>query len=105
MSSSVYANNFEEEAVSRHDELEMELKIFLQETPTDHTVDVFQWWASNVSRFPNLSELARKTLPIPATSVASERVFSRSGQVVSDRRNRLKPEHTEMLVCISLNLK
>ena len=39
----------------------------------------------------------------PATSVPSERLFSDTGEVYYDRRNRLVPERAEMLLFINLN--
>jgi len=42
-------------------------------------------------RLPTMSAVARKFLGVTATSVASERVFSKTGYIVSDRRALLKP--------------
>jgi hAT family C-terminal dimerisation region len=64
----------------------------------------FQWWATNQKKFPNIADVARAHLGIPATSVASERVFSKCGLVCSDRRASLKPQHVEHLVFLSHNL-
>jgi hypothetical protein len=50
--------------------------------------------------FPNLYKLACKYLIIPATSSPSERVFSVSGQVISERRSRLSGEHVNQIVTL-----
>lgn len=61
------------------------------------------WWKEYSSKFPNLAKVARSMLAIPATSTASERVFSIAGHIVSKRRANLSPEHVDALVCISMN--
>ena len=50
--------------------------------------DPIPYWNSEVN-FPILKSLARKVLPAPASSVRSERVFSTSGNVLSEKRNSL----------------
>lgn len=51
-----------------------------------------------------LRSIAFKYLTVQATSVASERTFSKSGYIVSERRNRLKPETVEKLVFLNKNV-
>ena len=51
------------------------------------------WWKAEYRRFPTLSQLAKKYLCIPATSVPSERVFSSGGHIVSSLRARLHPKN------------
>ena len=41
----------------------------------DQNCDIFEWWKINKHWFPTLYKLTLKYLPIPATSVPSERVF------------------------------
>ena len=62
------------------------------------------WWKREETQFPLLSKLARKYLCICATSVASERVFSTGGNIVSDTRNSLKPQKVDELVFLAKNL-
>lgn len=64
-----------------------------------------KWWTSAHSRFPLLSQLAKKYLAVPATSVPSERAFSIAGHIVQERRSCLLPENINMLVFLSSNLK
>jgi hypothetical protein len=40
------------------------------------------WWRNHKENFPNLSQLARKYLEVPATSVSSERLFSHAGSYI-----------------------
>lgn len=59
--------------------------------------DPLKWWKHHKINFPLLSKLAQKYLCIQATSSASERAFSASGNVVSAHRSCLKPEKVDML--------
>ena len=65
----------------------------------------FSWWAEHKQVFPNIAKLALNVLFIPATSVPSERLFSTAGQIITERRNRLLPEHAEKLIFLNLNLR
>ena len=47
------------------------------------------WWTAHFEDYPNLGRLALDYLAIPATSVPSERLFSRAGWVYSCRRKRM----------------
>lgn len=51
--------------------------------------DPLFWWKSHEYELPQLAIMARDFLAIPATSAASERAFSRVGQLITDRRTLL----------------
>ncbi|KAL3244536.1 hypothetical protein MRX96_002295 [Rhipicephalus microplus] len=55
-------------------------------------------------RYPSVAKLRTQYLPIPATSVPSERAFSVAGEVVSVRRERLLPDHVEQLIFLHDNM-
>lgn len=63
-----------------------------------------KWWQQHASRYPLLSSVARRFLSAPPTSVASERLFSSAGDVLTDSRSRLLPEKAEMLIFLKVNL-
>jgi hypothetical protein len=51
--------------------------------------DIFDWWRSNAAQFPDLAQLARILHSIPATSICSERLFSKAGLIYANTlRNR-----------------
>ena len=62
-----------------------------------------QWWSQHRSRYPSLVPVVRMFFGVPATSVPSERLFSKAGLVISDRRSRLSPQHAEQQCFMSCN--
>lgn len=65
------------------DQFNLELIRYEGEQPISSSP--IDWWVENQSRYPLLSQLARRYLSIPATSVPCERVFSTAGYVVSEK--------------------
>jgi hAT family C-terminal dimerisation region len=58
----------------------------------------FEWWRERAAAYPLLSVVARKWLAVPASSAASERMFSSAGLTVSKKRTCLKKERVSTLV-------
>lgn len=81
-----------------------ELNVYIYMPCVDHGEDPLKWWKLHKVNFPRLCKLAQKYLGIQATSSASERAFSASGNVVSNHRSCLKPEKVDMLVFLAKNL-
>lgn len=71
----------------------------------DSELDPLQWWKVHQIVLPTLSKLAQKYLCICATSSASERIFSCSGNIASKKRTLLKPDKVNMLVFLAQNLR
>ncbi|GES83202.1 zinc finger BED domain-containing protein 1-like [Rhizophagus clarus] len=63
------------------------------------------WWKSKQEIFPVLSIIARKYLGIPATSVASERLFSDAGNHITAKRSLLDPALLGKIVFLKCNMK
>lgn len=91
--------------MSLPDAQEAEVNTYMVYPLQDSEGDPLQWWKEHHVNFPTLSKLARKYLCIPATSSASERVFSTGGNIVTCQRSALKPEKVNMLVFLAKNLK
>ena len=68
-----------------------------------HRGSAYKWWAENRVCFKPLADLAIKYLSSPPTSVPSERLFSRAGDIYDEKRNHLAPERAEMLLLIKNN--
>ena len=73
-----------------------EVQQYLSEKPT--SLKPLEYWKTNHSRYPALSQIARKLLCIPATSTPAERVFSAAGNTVIPKRASLEPECVDQLV-------
>lgn len=60
--------------------------------------DPIEFWKKQQHAFPALSRVTRKYLCIPATSASSERTFSTTGLIITEKRNRLKPDIVSAMV-------
>lgn len=67
--------------------------------------DPMQFWKNHFSVLDPLTELVLKYACIPVTSVPSERIFSKAGQIVSQRRNRPSPKNVNILIFLNKNLE
>ena len=88
---------------------EMELNEYLSLPLIPRTSDPVLWWADYVRQKDGLSksplaQLAAIYLAAPATSVASEHVFSVAGDTGTATRNRMSPDNLDMLIFLRYNL-
>ncbi|XP_050057178.1 E3 SUMO-protein ligase ZBED1-like [Aphis gossypii] len=70
----------------------------------DLSCKLAEYWEKHKTLLYPLNEVALKYASIPATSVPSERIFSKTGQIMSARRNRLLPENLDTLVFLNKNM-
>lgn len=66
--------------------------------------NLIQYWQHHRDVLSPLSDVALKYATIPATSVPSERIFSKTGQIMSERRNRLLPDNLDKLIFLNKNM-
>ena len=66
--------------------------------------DPMNWWLLNGKYYPNMSMLAKKYLCITATSVPSEQLFSKAGELVSHKQSCLQPKNVNMLLFLNQNI-
>lgn len=82
----------------------VEVNRYLTEPNIPRSEDPLQYWTRNKTQYPHLYLLARNLLCIPASSVPCERVFSKAGEVVSKKRNRLNPNTVEQIIFLNKNV-
>lgn len=65
--------------------------------------DPLEWWReySTSSLSSRISLIAKDVLATPATSVPSERVFSKAGELISARRSCLKSDNVDMILFLN----
>ena len=62
------------------------------------TSDPLAFWKKNDKNYPLLAKAARRFLSAPATSLASEGIFSTARAVYTYQRMRLRPRKAEMII-------
>ncbi len=82
----------------------IEMRRYAEEKVVPRNQDPLVWWRNHEQTFPTLSKLAKKYLGITASSVPSERIFSKAGELISQRRNRLKGKNVNILLFLHKNL-
>lgn len=97
--------SFHDKIVSNIDvELESisnELKRYLNEPTINRSADPLIFWLNNKNNFGHLHDYAIKYLTAIATSVPSERVFSKAEHVLNKRRANLTGKHAEGLIFLN----
>jgi hypothetical protein len=66
--------------------------------------NTLDFWKIHSNQYPILSTICKKIFSIPCTSVPSERLFSKSGEIISLKRNKLKPELAEYLTILDQDI-
>lgn len=81
-----------------HNNSRGELNQYLHRNVIKLNEDPLVEWENTKVIYPKLYKLAMKYLLIPATSVPSERLFSKAGETVSKTRNRLTGKNLSKLL-------
>ncbi|XP_035981398.1 zinc finger BED domain-containing protein 1-like [Fundulus heteroclitus] len=83
---------------------EDEVRRYKAENPAGLNENPLIWWKLNKREYPLLARLARHYLCVPGTSIASERVFSTAGDIVTAKRSCLSTDHVNELIFLHKNL-
>jgi hypothetical protein len=78
-----------------------ELQKYLAHPAEERQCNPLDWWRLNANRYPKLATLARRYLAIPASSAASERLFSKLKLTATAARQNLGTENLCMLLFVS----
>ncbi|KAE8738773.1 hypothetical protein FOCC_FOCC015733 [Frankliniella occidentalis] len=65
------------------------------------SADILSWWKAHAPLFPTLSRVVRMILATPASSAASERIFSVAGLFVTSRRSGMSTETLDDLLFLN----
>ncbi len=85
-------------------ECSVDIDAYFRETILEK-YDILEWSQQNKFKFPNIFQLVKKYLCIPATSCPSERVFSKAGEIVCKKRSKLSQKHVNQLIFLNHNLR
>jgi len=102
-SNAVSASSATNDAASRQI-MHQQLATYLAEPTLPHSENPLSWWAMNCHNYPSIAAVARRLLAVPATSVASERLFSKAGNESRKKRNCLASAKADSVVFCMENL-
>ncbi|XP_065093504.1 uncharacterized protein LOC135714143 [Ochlerotatus camptorhynchus] len=82
------------------DSIRKKIDMYMRSGIESMTCDIFRYWEweQQQSRFLFLYQVALKLLPRIATSVPSERLFSKTGRILSESRSSLDPERVNRII-------
>ncbi|KAK6176239.1 hypothetical protein SNE40_014559 [Patella caerulea] len=86
------------------EKLKRELHLYEDNENISSTEDPLAWWKKNEFTYQKLSKFAKRYLSVPATSCASERLFSGAGLIATKTRNRLHPDTVNRMLFLSKNI-
>jgi hypothetical protein len=82
-----------------------ELDRYLKDkTKISKNMNVLTYWKDNKTLYPTLARIAKRVLSIPATNTSVERLFSDSGNTITNRRTRLQTSKVNQLLFIRRNV-
>ena len=88
------------------DEMPTNLRHYLNQSLANLNENPMFYWSKYKIVYPTLNKIARKYLSIVATSVLSERLFSRAENILTKERNRLSSDLLQQLLFLnSLTIK
>ena len=91
----------EKQPITRMTAVTMEIKFYNDSMRINQQSNHLIWWKENNSIIPKMSGIAKNILGTPATSVPSERIFSKAGELISSRRSSLKKETVDMMTFLN----
>ncbi|KAL0819743.1 hypothetical protein ABMA28_007791 [Loxostege sticticalis] len=81
----------------------VEVDRYIQEPMLSRQGNPLTWWHQRKEVYPHLFRYMLKRLHLTATSVPCERIFSKAGYTLSERRSRLASKKLEQLLFIGAN--
>jgi hypothetical protein len=66
--------------------------------------DPLQWWKNNQAQYKHFAAISKQYLAIQASSVSSERFFSKANRLIEERRARLSPQSATKIMFFMAHL-
>ncbi|GFS04734.1 zinc finger BED domain-containing protein 4 [Elysia marginata] len=80
---------------------DLEVRRHFETVSTSRDAYPLDYWRDHCASLLRFSIIARDVLSIPATSVPSERLFSKAGELISARRSSLKTKNADMILFLN----
>ncbi|XP_041842078.1 zinc finger BED domain-containing protein RICESLEEPER 3-like isoform X2 [Melanotaenia boesemani] len=81
-----------------------EVQKYMKDVHLERCEDPLAYWNEQRKVYPHLFSLAKQYLCTPASSVSCEHLFSKAGDVLSEKRSRLSPKTVEKILFLNKNL-
>lgn len=81
----------------------MEIQRYLEDDVLQRERNPLDWWSENKHNYPYLSRVAKNKLCALGTSVPCERLFSKAGNLLNERRTRLSSKRVEEILFLHTN--
>jgi len=83
----------------------LQVRQYVEEPFIGRRENTLAWWSARMKVYPHLSKWALRNFCMVTTSVPSERVFSKAGQLISERRARLSSKNVQAVMFTNANMK
>lgn len=94
----VQRHNDRKVTIRTPDTVRKEIDMYVRSGIEPMKSDIFQYWETQKSTYPFLYQAAVKLLPRLATSLPSERLFSKTGRILSESRSSLDPDRVNRII-------
>lgn len=80
-----------------------EVQRYVEDPVISRNEDPLAWWRRNQVIYPTIAKVVQEKFNVVATSVPCERIFSKTGTLINERRTRLKASNVEKLIFLNAN--
>lgn len=81
----------------------IEVQRYMETEILDRHADPLEWWSKHHYNYPYLKQIIQEKCCALATSVPCERLFSKAGNILSERRTRLNTNKINQLLMLNVN--
>lgn len=81
----------------------LEIQRYMEDEILDRKKDPIEWWRDRRYQYPYLSQIVQLKMCSVGTSVPCERLFSKAGLIIDEKRTRLSAHKAQQLLFLSVN--